>query len=509
MTETVLDDVDASRGAVPPLSHRSRWPRSTCWASGRAGAGRRPIANSAWRCRTTRSTTWSRTSAELGRNPTDVELMMFAQANSEHCRHKIFNADLGDRRRSRSTQSLFGMIRETHAAHPAGHGGGLLGQRRGDRGRDDRSASIPAPTAPTATSEEPTHILIKVETHNHPTAISPFPGAATGSGGEIRDEGATGRGAKPKAGLCGFSVSNLRIPGFAAAVGSATTASPTRIASALRHHARRPDRRGGVQQRIRPARTWPAISAPSSRRSQRRGARLPQADHDRRRPRQHRAPQQSHKIELPRRHPADRAGRPGMLIGLGGGAASSMATGSEHRGSRFRLGAARQPGDGAPLPGSHRPLLAAGRRQPDPVDPRRRRRRPVQRAAGARARRRLRRALRAARGAERRARHVARARSGATRRRSATCWRSRPSGWPSSAPCASASAARSRCVGEATDDGQLAVDAIATSATTPVDMPMEVLLGKPPRMHARRRRRAATRLPPLRRRPASTCRRLR
>jgi phosphoribosylformylglycinamidine synthase len=108
------------------------------------------------------------------------------------------------------------MIRETHKAHPAGHGGGLFGQRRGDRGRDDPVDRFypDAPTAAMHYSEQLTHILAKVETHNHPTAISPFPGAATGSGGEIRDEGATGRGSKPKAGLCGFSVSDLNIPGF-------------------------------------------------------------------------------------------------------------------------------------------------------------------------------------------------------------------------------------------------------------------------------------------------------
>jgi phosphoribosylformylglycinamidine synthase len=151
--------------------------------------------------------------AALKRDPTDVELMMFAQANSEHCRHKIFNADWiidGERQ----PKSLFAMIRNTHEKNPKGVLSayrdnaavmeGALGKRYFPNPENDIYGAI----------DEPIDILMKVETHNHPTAISPFPGAATGSGGEIRDEGATGRGAKPKAGLTGFSVSHLRIPGF-------------------------------------------------------------------------------------------------------------------------------------------------------------------------------------------------------------------------------------------------------------------------------------------------------
>ncbi|GJL82746.1 MAG: phosphoribosylformylglycinamidine synthase [marine bacterium B5-7] len=147
----------------------------------------------------------------LGRNPTDVELMMFAQVNSEHCRHKIFNADWTIDGVARD-ESLFSMIRSTHRAHP---GGTLVAY-------SDNSAVIDAGEShwlmanPTSGrfefTEESAPILMKVETHNHPTAISPFPGAATGSGGEIRDEGATGRGGKPKAGLSGYSVSNLNLP---------------------------------------------------------------------------------------------------------------------------------------------------------------------------------------------------------------------------------------------------------------------------------------------------------
>lgn len=147
----------------------------------------------------------------LQKNPTDVELMMFAQVNSEHCRHKIFNADWlldGDEQE----HSLFRMIRETHMQNEYGtivaysDNSAVLAGSNGKRFFPD------AKTKSYVSAEEPIHILCKVETHNHPTAISPFAGAATGSGGEIRDEGATGRGSKPKAGLTGFSVSNLRIP---------------------------------------------------------------------------------------------------------------------------------------------------------------------------------------------------------------------------------------------------------------------------------------------------------
>jgi len=165
------------------------------------------------------------------RDPTDVELMMFAQANSEHCRHKIFNADFvidGET----MPRSLMAMIRATYARNPEG----VLSAYR------DNAAVIEGATATRFFADpltqryvgslEPLDILMKVETHNHPTAISPFPGAATGSGGEIRDEGATGIGAKPKAGLTGFSVSNLKIPGMTQPW-EIDGGKPDRIASAL------------------------------------------------------------------------------------------------------------------------------------------------------------------------------------------------------------------------------------------------------------------------------------
>lgn len=148
---------------------------------------------------------------DLGRDPTDVELMMFAQANSEHCRHKIFNASWNIDGESQDI-SLFGMIKNTYE----------LGGEDVLSAYDDNASVIAGSEAgrffPNPDSkvygytQEPIHILMKVETHNHPTAIAPFPGAGTGSGGEIRDEGAVGRGSKPKVGLTGFSVSNLNLP---------------------------------------------------------------------------------------------------------------------------------------------------------------------------------------------------------------------------------------------------------------------------------------------------------
>jgi phosphoribosylformylglycinamidine (FGAM) synthase-like enzyme/phosphoribosylformylglycinamidine (FGAM) synthase-like amidotransferase family enzyme len=171
---------------------------------------------------------------ELGRDPTDVELMMFAQANSEHCRHKIFNADFfvdG----VKQERSLFQHIKRSTEASP----GGVLSAYK------DNAAVIEGTTAERLFPDEdgvyrahrePVHVLGKVETHNHPTAISPFPGAATGSGGEIRDEGATGRGAKPKAGLVGFTVSDLRLPDALEpweAPAERWIGAPARIASAL------------------------------------------------------------------------------------------------------------------------------------------------------------------------------------------------------------------------------------------------------------------------------------
>ncbi|QAA93149.1 phosphoribosylformylglycinamidine synthase [Pollutimonas thiosulfatoxidans] len=171
---------------------------------------------------------------QLGRNPTDVELMMFAQANSEHCRHKIFNAQwVIDGQEQANT--LFGMIRATHAAQPEGTvvaysdnaaimaGGPATLFHAGASDTDKVYGHHPATV----------HTLMKVETHNHPTAIAPFPGAATGAGGEIRDEGATGRGSKPKAGLTGFTVSSLRFKDAPEPWEADEHGLPDRIASPL------------------------------------------------------------------------------------------------------------------------------------------------------------------------------------------------------------------------------------------------------------------------------------
>ena len=168
---------------------------------------------------------------KLGRNPHDIELYMFAQANSEHCRHKIFNADWtidGEKQ----PKSLFKMIRNTHEINPdyvlsayKDNAAVMVGNKGG--------RFFPNPeTNIYGYNHEDIQILMKVETHNHPTAISPYPGAATGSGGEIRDEGATGIGSKPKAGLVGFSVSNLRIPNFEQPW-ETDFGKPSRIVSAL------------------------------------------------------------------------------------------------------------------------------------------------------------------------------------------------------------------------------------------------------------------------------------
>jgi phosphoribosylformylglycinamidine synthase len=167
----------------------------------------------------------------LGRNPTDIELMMFAQANSEHCRHKIFNASWTIDGEEQS-HSLFKMIRNTHAlggenvlSAYSDNAAVVVGSEGGRFYPDPQSGQY-------GFSQEPIHLLMKVETHNHPTAIAPFPGAGTGSGGEIRDEGAVGRGSKPKVGLSGFSVSNLQIPG-AQQPWEQDYGKPGRIVSAL------------------------------------------------------------------------------------------------------------------------------------------------------------------------------------------------------------------------------------------------------------------------------------
>ena len=174
---------------------------------------------------------------ELGREPHDVELMMFAQANSEHCRHKIFNAswtiDGRDMHANGAPVSLFKMIKHTHARTPEHTLSAYSDNAAVVEGYETaRFRPDPATRRYRAEAATDSAFCIKVETHNHPTAIAPFPGASTGAGGEIRDEGATGRGGRPKAGLCGFSVSHLRIPGLPQAWEAARDLNP-RMAPAL------------------------------------------------------------------------------------------------------------------------------------------------------------------------------------------------------------------------------------------------------------------------------------
>jgi len=258
------------------------------------------------------------------RNPTDVELTMFAQVNSEHCRHKIFNASWvidGAPRR----ESLFGMIRETHRANPQGTVVAYSDNAAVMEGRTVRRFFADPSTGGYGYHEDLTHTLMKVETHNHPTAISPFPGAATGSGGEIRDEGATGRGAKPKAGLCGFSVSNLRIPGFERPW-EGPERRPDRIASPLAIMIDGPIGAASFNNEFgRPILAGYFRAYEQTVDGVVRGYHKPimlagglgniRARHARKAP-------------VPAGAPLIQLGGPGLLIGMGGGSASSMSTGA-------------------------------------------------------------------------------------------------------------------------------------------------------------------------------------
>ncbi|MDX8403154.1 MAG: phosphoribosylformylglycinamidine synthase [Mariprofundaceae bacterium] len=260
---------------------------------------------------------------KLERNPSDAELMMFAQANSEHCRHKIFNADWvidGEA----MARSLFSMIRHTHETSPEGtlvaysDNSSVIEGSRSQRFYPNSDGTY-------AAHNDHTHILMKVETHNHPTAISPFAGAATGSGGEIRDEGATGIGSKPKAGLCGFSVSNLKIPGFEQPW-EIDNGKPERIASALEIMTDGPIGAAAFNNEF----GRPNISGYFRTFEQKVGNEL----------RGYHKPimlaggvgnidaRHIHKQEVPAGSLIIQLGGPAMLIGLGGGAASSMDTGA-------------------------------------------------------------------------------------------------------------------------------------------------------------------------------------
>lgn len=261
----------------------------------------------------------------LDRDPSDVELMMFAQANSEHCRHKIFNASWVIEGKMQKV-SLFDMIRHTHQQTPGGvlsayHDNAAVMQgwraaRFFPDGQDQRYRY----------HEEDVHVLMKVETHNHPTAISPFPGAATGAGGEIRDEGATGRGAKPKAGLTGFSVSNLHIPDFVQPW-EMEHGRPLHMASALTIMLEGPLGAAAFNNEFgRPNlagyfRTFEEKAPDGERRGYHKPIMIAGGLGNIRR-------EHIHKAAIPVATPILVIGGPAMLIGLGGGAASSMAAGS-------------------------------------------------------------------------------------------------------------------------------------------------------------------------------------
>ncbi len=257
----------------------------------------------------------------LGRNPTDVELMMFAQANSEHCRHKIFNAQFTIDGQPQE-RSMFGMIRHTHQTSPQHTVIAYSDNASVMEGSHVESFLATGATASRYTKEEALHhVLMKVETHNHPTAISPFPGASTGAGGEIRDEGATGRGSRPKAGLTGFTVSKLW-GGWSDEAGGKPEhiASPLQImiegplgGAAFNNEFGRPnllgyfreyEQQAGDMQRgyHKPIMIAGGLGVIDARLTK--------------------------KIEFPAGALLVQLGGPGMRIGMGGGAASSMATGA-------------------------------------------------------------------------------------------------------------------------------------------------------------------------------------
>jgi phosphoribosylformylglycinamidine synthase len=256
----------------------------------------------------------------LGRDPTDAELTMFAQANSEHCRHKIFNADwIVDG--VRQPLSLFAMIRHTHAANPQGT---IVAYSDNSAILEGRAAARFFPGAGGIYGKNPalTHTVIKCETHNHPTAISPFPGAATGAGGEIRDEGSTGRGAKPKAGLVGFSVSNLRIPGYERPWERAGLGKPERIASALEIMIEGPIGAAAFNNEFgRPNLCGYFRTFELGKRGYHKPIMLAGGLGNI-------AAQHAHKAAVPPGSLLIQLGGPGLMIGMGGGAASSMGAGS-------------------------------------------------------------------------------------------------------------------------------------------------------------------------------------
>ena len=418
----------------------------------------------------------------MQRDPTDVELMMFAQANSEHCRHKIFNATWTiDGKEEDAT--LFDMIRATHRAAPQGtvvaysDNSAVLEGRSVSRFYPHSDHPAGAIGIDYGANDELTHTVFKVETHNHPTAISPYPGASTGAGGEIRDEGATGRGAKPKAGLCGFSVSHLRVPNMRHAWED-DFGFPSRIADALSIMVEGPIGAAAFNNEFgRPNLLGYFRSYEQQIGSKRYGYHKPimiaggigniRDDQVRK----HDLPPGSLLIQL---------GGPGMRIGLGGGAASSMDAGanteqldfdSVQRGNPEMQRRAQEVIDRCWALGAHNPVLSihdvgAGglsNAMPELADQSKRGARivladvPVEESGMSPLE------IWCNESQERYALAIA------PDRLTAFDWLAR----------------RERCpyavIGRIADDGQLVIDGAGGAPV--VDMPMSVLLGKPPRMH--------------------------
>ncbi len=285
---------------------------------------------------------------KLERNPTDVELMMFAQANSEHCRHKIFNADWTIDG-AKQDMSLFAMIRNTEKMSPQGtivaysDNSSIMRGAQAERWFPRGAGADGTPAEQYGRHSELTHTLMKVETHNHPTAISPFAGAATGAGGEIRDEGATGRGARPKAGLTGFTVSNLDLPGAREAWENARDAAqPVAERNPADAHAPygRPDRIASPLQIMIDGPLGGAAFNNEFGRPNLGGYFRVYEQNVGGTVRGYHKPimiaggignvsdAHTHKHDLPAGTLLIQIGGPGMRIGMGGGAASSMATGA-------------------------------------------------------------------------------------------------------------------------------------------------------------------------------------
>ncbi|MGP1517588.1 MAG: phosphoribosylformylglycinamidine synthase [Ottowia sp.] len=484
MTESALADLNAARALFTPLQPEPMAHVDVL------GAGRAALeqANADWGLALSGDEIDYLLQAftRLGRNPSDVELMMFAQANSEHCRHKIFNARFTIDGQPQP-HSLFAMIRHTEQQSPQRTVVAYSDNAAIMQGHAAVQSLRPANSRSYEKTSEPRHVLMKVETHNHPTAISPFPGASTGAGGEIRDEGATGRGAVPKAGLTGFSVSRLW-GGMSDAPGGKPghMAHPLEImiegplgGAAFNNEFGRPNlagyfreyeqMAGGVQRGYhKPIMLAGGIGSISA--------------------------QLTHKKEFAPGALLVQLGGPGMRIGMGGGAASSLAGGANaahldfdsvqrgnpeiERRAQEVISACQALGAGNPILAIH-DVGAGGLSNafPELVND-------------------------AGRGARFDLRAVPLEESGLAPRE-IWCNESQEryvlAIAPESLPLLEQICARERCpfavVGQATEERQLQVT--DASAENPVDMPMDVLLGKPPRMQ-RDVRRAQRTFEPLR-----------